>query len=204
MNEKSVPNTIDLLPAEHLGNGEATGVPDAWEKLKRMVSQNASPERVCGELARALKVQSDSVALLRLNNATLMFLYPSRLRTAGTIPISSPAVAARTASTRTTMLSNTFLKVRHASVFEGIKLDDGNGDAATPTPIQKLMSVPIFGEGQNVLGVVQISRKAKEAVNAGPDFTHEDLHRLEEAAALIAKLPWMQGDSAVTESVEGL
>jgi GAF domain-containing protein len=85
-------------------------------------------------------------------------------------------------------------------VFEGIKLEDG--DSPTPTPIQKLMSVPIFGGDKAVLGVVQVSRKGKDAATAGPDFSHDDLHQLEDAAALIARLPWMQdAEAAVDKSV---
>lgn len=167
---------------------------ELFDRFSRIVDQNPSPERIGGELARLLRVQADGVALLRLHKNMLMFLVPARLRTAGTIPLSSPAVAARTASTKTTMLSNSFIKVRHASVFEGIKLDESEG--LSPTPIQKLMSVPIFDKNKGVLGVVQVSRKGKDADEAGPDFTHDDLHELEDAAALIAKLPWMQ-DGAV-------
>lgn len=200
MNEKSVPGTIDLSSAGPLqGCGE--NLEQGAEKFKRLVDQNASPDRVCAEIARLLHVQADGVALLRLQKNMLIFLFPSRLRTAGTIPLSSPAVAARTASTRTTMLSNNFVKVRHASVFEGIKVGDG-GEASTPTPIQKLMSVPIFSEDRKVMGVIQVSHKGTNAANAGPDFTHVDLHHLEDAAAMIAKLPWMQDtDEPVKESV---
>ena len=197
MTQKSVPGTIGLWSSAP--SGDQANVVELSDKFKRTIEQNPSPERLCGELARLLRVQTDGVALLRLEKNTLMFLVPARLRTAGTIPISSPAVAARTASTKTTMLSNMFVKVRHASVFEGIKLED---EGVTPTPIQKLMSVPIFGEDKAVLGVVQVSRKGKDAPTAGPDFTHEDLHQLEDAAALIAKMPWMQnGDAPLEKSV---
>lgn len=191
MNQKSVPRTIDLAGSPVSGDQER--VAELLDRFKRIVEQSPSPERVCSELARLLRVQADGVALLRLQSNTLMFLVPTRLRTAGTIPLSSPAVAARTASTKTTMLSNAFVRVRHASVFEGIKLDE---EGATPTPIQKLISVPIFGENRSVLGVVQVSRKGNDATAAGPDFTHDDLHQLEETAVLIAKLPWMQNAEA--------
>lgn len=203
MNEKSVPSTIDLSATGQLqGCGESLEQPG--ERFKRLLEQNASPDRVCAEIARSLQVQPDGVALLRLQKDMLTFLFPSRLRTAGTIPLSSPAVAARTASTRTTMLSNNFVRVRHASVFEGIKLSD-SGEADTPAPIQKLMSVPIFNQDRKVAGVIQVSRKGGDAATAGPDFTHADLHHLEDAAAMIAKLPWMQDtNEAVKESVEGL
>lgn len=200
MNENRIPGTIDV--AVSLRSGDQGRVAELSDKFKRIVEQNPSPERLCGELARLLHVQADGVALLRLQKNTLVFLVPARLRTAGTIPLSSPAVAARTAMTKTTMLSNSFVRVRHASVFEGIKLED---EAVTPTPIQKLMSVPIFGEGKAVLGVVQVSRKGKDTAAAGPDFTHEDLHQLEDAADLIAKLPWMQdAEAPLDKSVERL
>ena len=191
MNQNSVPGTIDSAVAAR-GGGDQT-VAELSDKFRRIIEQNPSPERLCAELARVLRVQADGVALLRLQKNTLMFLVPARLRTAGTIPLSSPAVAARTASTKTTMLSNSFVRVRHASVFEGIKLEEGG--AVTPTPIQKLMSVPVFAEDKSVLGVVQVSRKGNDAATAGPDFSHDDLHQLEDAAALIAKLPWMQDEN---------
>jgi hypothetical protein len=43
--------------------------------------------------------------------------------------------------------------------------------------IQKIMSAPIL-EGQRVHGVVQISRKGRSPVDAGPDFTQKDLGTL--------------------------
>lgn len=161
-------------------------VAEDWERFKRIIEQQPTPDRVCNEVAKLIGVQQDGVALLRLHNGMLSFLYPAHLRTTGTIPVTSPAVAARTASTKTTMLSNNFAKVRHASVFEGIKSEE-----MVAMPIQKLMSVPIFGTDRGVVGVVQISRKGREASAAGKDFTHEDLRRLEDIAAEIARLPWM-------------
>lgn len=201
MSQNSVPGTIDSPSRDSQGKGDQEFLAELQDKFQRLLAQEASPERVCAEISRLLHVQHDGVALLRLQKNTLTFLFPSRLRTAGTIPISSPAVAARTASTKTTMLSNNFVKVRHASVFEGIKLD-GHGNESTPAPIQKLISVPIFNQDRAVLGVVQVSRKGTDASASGPDFTHDDLHHLEEAAAMIAKLPWMQDSSAeVKESI---
>ncbi len=170
---------------------------DDWDKFKRLIAQEASPSRVCSELSKLLGVQPDGVALLRLQNGMLSFLYPAHLRTTGLIPVSSPAVAARTAATKTTMISNNFARVRHATVFEGIKPEER--ESPSPEPIQKMMSVPILSQERSVLGVVQVSRKGRDSSVAGPDFTHNDLHRLEDAAAEIATLPWML-DSQVTIS----
>jgi hypothetical protein len=161
-------------------------VAEAWDKFKRLIDQQATSDRICNELSKLLGVGQDGIALLRLDKGMLRFLYPAHLRTTGTIPVSSPAVAARTASTRTTMLSNNFARVRHASVFEGIKPEDSEA-----MPIQKMMSVPIFNADRGVLGVIQVSRKGRDPSAAGKDFTHEDLRMLEEAASEMSKLPWM-------------
>jgi hypothetical protein len=54
--------------------------------------------------------------------------------------------------------------------------------------IQKLMSVPIVAESGDVVGVIQVSRKAYSPAATGPDFTPEDLRKLETVAASVAKL----------------
>ena len=43
--------------------------------------------------------------------------------------------------------------------------------------IQKIISAPILSEGK-VIGVIQISRKGSSAVEAGPDFTPDDLGKV--------------------------
>jgi hypothetical protein len=57
-----------------------------------------------------------------------------------------------------------------------------------PSPIQKLMSVPILDPENNVVGVIQISRKGLDARFA-QDFSREDLHDLELAAGVLAGSP---------------
>jgi hypothetical protein len=42
------------------------------------------------------------------------------------------------------------------------------------------------------MGVVQISRKGLDASLAGADFTSEDLRQLEQAAEILARMPFMQ------------
>ena len=59
---------------------------------------------------------------------------------------------------------------------------------AAPSPIQKLMSVPIMGQDSVVVGVIQISRKGLDPKYA-KDFSREDLHDLELAAGLLATAP---------------
>ena len=67
-----------------------------------------------------------------------------------------------------------------------------DSEASDPAPIQKIMSAPIVDEEGDVLGVIQISRKGPAPISAGPDFTIDDLHRLEKAAAIVAKMSFLR------------
>jgi hypothetical protein len=86
----------------------------------------------------------NEVALLRLDKGSLRFIFPPELRSAGVLPLGGSAVAARTAATRTPLLSNTFMRVKHASLFEAVKLGADEEDRSLEQmPIQKIMSVPV-------------------------------------------------------------
>jgi GAF domain-containing protein len=161
--------------------------------LERMVSESPSSDRVCLKLAQALHVRRSEVALLRLEEGSLRFIFPPELRSAGVLPLTGSAVAARTAATRTPLLSNAFTRVKHFSLFEAVKLGAGEEDRSQEQmPIQKIMSVPVVRSGGNVMGVVQVSRKGLDASLAGTDFTGEDLKQLERAAEILARMPFMQ------------
>jgi hypothetical protein len=155
--------------------------------LEHLVDQDVTPRQVCGVLAKMFQVQQTEVAILRLNRGLLNFIYPDELRTAGSIPVSSTSIAAHTAISKKPEIFNNFARVKHASIFESIKLGQSEGvDTSEPLPIQKLMSAPVIDENSRVLGVIQISRKGSEATYAGADFSREDLHELEMAAGILA------------------
>ena len=155
--------------------------------LEHLVDQDVTPRQVCGVLAKMFQVQQTEVAILRLNRGLLNFIYPDELRTAGSIPVSSTSIAAHTAISKKPEIFNNFARVKHASIFESIKLGSSEGvDISEPLPIQKLMSAPVIDENSRVLGVIQISRKGSEATYAGADFSREDLHELEMAAGILA------------------
>ena len=66
------------------------------------------------------------------------------------------------------------------------------------------MSAPVLGKNGDVLAVIQISRKAPRPGAAGPDFTDDDLRKLESTAVLISR--WMRseecdGSAAVASSL---
>jgi hypothetical protein len=161
--------------------------------LETMLKESASPQKVCLKLAKILRVRHNEVALLRLEHGGLRFIVPAQLRAAGVIPLTGTAVAARTAATHTPLLSNSFARVRHVSVFESVKLGtEEDSEASEQLPIQKIISVPVASSDGEVVGVVQVSRKGLDPSLAGADFTGEDLKQLEGAAEVLARMPFMQ------------
>ncbi len=168
--------------------------------LEKMISESPSAEIVCGKLAKILHVHRNEVALLRVEKGSLRFIFPAELRAAGMIPMTGSAVAARTAATATPLLSNSFARVKHVSLFESVKLNvPGEGVAEQP-PIQKIMSVPISMAGGKVVGVAQISRKGLDSSMAGADFTGDDLKLLERAAGVLARMPFMEDGAPLGEA----
>jgi hypothetical protein len=155
------------------------------EQLAGMDSEGADPESICACVAKIFRVRETEVALLELGGSLLHFLYPIELRIAGAIPLSSSAVAARTAGTKHAELFNGFTQVKHHSIFELVKLGDTGLDEQV---IQKLMSAPVLGTDGEVIGVIQVSRKAPRPAAAGPDFTPEDLRKLKTVAGLVGRL----------------
>jgi hypothetical protein len=147
-----------------------------------------TPGRVAAEIARIFKVRPTEVGFLWLEGEFLKFLFPLELQSAGSIPLTSSAVAARTASSRQAEIFNNFPRVPHHSIFEQIKINGTQPLTEMPDPIQKLMSAPILGDGGLVLGVIQVCRKGMTPGIAGPDFTDDDLDLLRRSARRIAML----------------
>ena len=162
-------------------------------EIEAMISGSPSSDQVCVKLAKVLQVRRSEIAVLRLEKGSLRFIFPIELRSAGVLPLSGSAVAARTAATRTPLLSNSFMRVKHVSLFEAVKLASGEEDKSLDQmPIQKIMSVPVVTADGNVLGTVQVSRKGLDPKGAGADFTSEDLKKIEQAAEILARMPFMQ------------
>ncbi|HTR48299.1 MAG TPA: GAF domain-containing protein [Verrucomicrobiae bacterium] len=169
------------MPSEHIGD------------LKKWVNQltHGNTEGDVIRLNRAVEligknfgVQPHEVAILGLtpDERSLRFLAPDNLRTIGQIPLSSTnSLASRTVREKRPELINHFTVVPHASVFEAVPIaDELRGD-----PIQKIMSAPITS-GNQVIGVIQVSRKGKTLAESGPDFTHPQLRELKTIADTLA------------------
>jgi len=175
------------------GSAQAAATALDRSQLEHLVEKNPAPEQFCAELAKVFHVRPTEVALLRLENGLLKFLFPDELRTAGTIPISSAsAVAAHTAVTKKVELFNNFANVKHASIFETVRLADRDKDSTAANTIYKLMSAPVMDTAGKVMGVLQICRKGFDLSSAGPDFTLNDLQQLELAAKALAKAGFMR------------
>src|SRR5271165_802635 len=156
---------------------------DGIDQFATLETSDGSPDSICACVAKIFRVTETEVALLELSGSLLNFLYPCELRTAGAIPLSSSAVAARTARTKQAELFNSFTQVKHLSIFELVKLGDSGLDEQV---IQKLMSAPVLARNGEVIGVIQVSRKAPRPAAAG-DFTPDDLQKLESVARFLGK-----------------
>lgn len=152
------------------------------------IGDGRSVEELCATIAKIFQVRQHEVAMLFVDRRMLRFLFPVELRAAGAIPLSSTAVAARTANTKRSELSNNFVVVQHSSIFETVKLGTAENGQSDPMTIQKMMSVPVVGQSGVLLGVIQVSRKGYDVRSAGPDFTPSDLNRLSDAATILGRL----------------
>ena len=158
-----------------------------------LTSKTATPLAI--EIAKIFYVREHEVGILVRDKQLLRFVYPAKLATAGTIPVSAStiAVAARVVNTKTPEIINNLAQTKHASVFEAIVADNKStaGRRATSEDkagnvIQKMMIVPLLGPS-GVVGVIEVSRKGKTAPEAGVDFTPADLQKLVAIATALAR-----------------
>jgi hypothetical protein len=77
---------------------------------------------------------------------------------------------------------NNFAAYKHPTVFESVDLSEQEKAA----PIQKIVSAPMIADGK-VVGVIQISRKAKPGDPVGPDFTPKDMSELMAVGVILGK-----------------
>jgi len=140
-------------------------------------------KQVAGAVAKNFKVKPEEIAILRVTGGKyLEFIVPAKLANIGSIPMSSTnSLAVRTARDGKGEAINTFGSAQHPTVFEAVKLIKGESSE----PIQKILSVPVLVGGKSA-GVVQVSRKGKNAAAAGADFTPKDLDELNQIASVLA------------------
>ncbi len=162
-------------------------VTNDWKVLDTVAASNPIDiHSLCAAIARIMFVNLDGIGMLRVRGLSLEFVYPPALKSAGRIPLSSSAVAARTATQKQAEIYNNFAKISHYSVFELVPLGGSAKNNTDPQRIQKLMSAPVVDSSHRAIGVVQISRKGVTRDQAGFDFTQEDLETLDQIAQRLA------------------
>ena len=186
-----VPNRYPMTTSLSLVS-ELERIASAVESDATALSQVSLPG-IAERIAKNLGVKTDEVALMGVSTRWrhLHFLVPESLKQVGFIPLSSTsAIAARTARESRPDIINNFASVRHATVFEGVKV---GGEASEL--IQKLISAPILC-GEKVVGVIQVSRKGANPSLAGPDFSADDLGKVLALCKPLGKLlQRISGDS---------
>jgi hypothetical protein len=141
--------------------------------------------RLAVKISNGFNARKEEVAILRLSPdaKVLSFVFPIKLSLVGAIPLTTThSLAAKTIRDKRGEFVNNFASYKHATVFEAVDLSEGE----KAVPIQKIMSSPMILDGK-VVGVIQISRKARQGDPAGPDFTHADLAQLASVGSVLGK-----------------
>jgi hypothetical protein len=141
--------------------------------------------RFAAQISNRFQARKDEFAILRISSDARMlcFLFPSKLSQVGTIPLNSPhSLAAKTIRDKRGEIVNNFLTYKHPTVFEAVDLSEQE----KAVPIQKIMSSPMIVDGV-VVGVIQISRKARPSERVGADFTPADLAQLATVGSILGK-----------------
>ncbi len=132
-----------------------------------------------------LRVTQYEVAILLANEekSILSFAAPEYLVDAGMIPVNSiEAVASGVFRRGRGVIENNLSQQKHLMIFEMIKTPDNER-----LTVFKMMGLPLMN-GDEVFGVLEISRRGRAVMESGPDFTGEDLALAEKAIDKIAPL----------------
>lgn len=141
--------------------------------------------RLAAQVSMGFKAKKEEVAILRVSpdGRMISFLFPVKLAKIGAIPLTTThSLAAKTIRDKRAEIVNNFSVYKHPTVFEAVDLSAEE----KASPIQKIVSVPMIADGK-VVGVIQISRKAKPGDPIGPDFTPRDVTELSAVGAILAK-----------------
>jgi len=166
---------LSLVVAKLVDEMRKTGAYPTDEALGKLAAQ----------MAPYFKAKKDEIAILRLSNDGKMlgFVFPSKLSRVGNIPLTtSHSLAAKTIRDKRGELVNNFSVYKHPTVFESVDLSAEE----KASPIQKIVSAPMIVDGK-VVGVIQVSHKAKPGDPVGPDFTPKDLAELNMVGTILGK-----------------
>ncbi len=141
--------------------------------------------RLAAQISNGFKAKKEEVAILRLapEAKLLTFLFPVKLAVVGNIPLTTTnSLAVKSVRDKRGEIVNNFPTYKHPTVFEAVDLSEQE----KAVPIQKIMSSPMVVEGK-IVGVLQISRKARPGEPVGPDFTQADMAQLSTVGSILGK-----------------
>jgi GAF domain-containing protein len=141
--------------------------------------------RLAAQISNGFKAKKEEVAILRLapDARMLTFIFPIKLAVVGNIPLTTThSLAAKSVRDKRGEIVNNFPTYKHPTVFEAVDLSEQE----KAVPIQKIMSAPMIVEGK-IVGVIQISRKARPGEPVGPDFTQADMAQLSTVGSILGK-----------------
>jgi hypothetical protein len=122
-----------------------------------------------------------AIFLANKEKTILSFACPEYLVNSGMIPISSTEAQTSTIfRSGRTIIDNKFQQQRHMGIFEIIRTPEGSY-----LPLFKMMGTSIIFE-EEILGVIEISRRAKTEDDAGEDFTPNNAVFLEKTIKILA------------------
>jgi len=157
------------------------------ERLKSSLAAVSVPQDrlrvVAEEMAAFFGVRAHEIGFFSVDakRHEITFRWPLSMANVGHIPLKAVnSLVAKTANERKTTLDNGFARTRHLFMFEHMLADKAERITA-----QKVMSVPIIDAGA-VTGVIQVVRKGASSLEAGDDFTPQNLADLERIATVLA------------------
>ena len=168
--------------------GSALDIAKLVDEMRRAGSTPTEQDwnLLASQISNVFAARREEVAILRVSaDATaLNFVLPSKLSLIGAIPLTAAySLATRTVREKHGEIVNNFPGYKHPTVFEAVDLSKEE----KAFPIQKIMSSPMIVGGK-VVGVIQISRKARPGEPVGPDFTHAELAQLATVGSILARL----------------
>jgi hypothetical protein len=147
---------------------------EAFKNVIRAIESFYTENFFLGEYEVAIFLTNDE-------KTVLSFACPEYLINSGMIPVSSTeAYGAAIYRTGRGVIENNLQQQKHLSIFEIIKTPD-----AKIKPIWKMLGC-LIAVGEEKLGVIEISRRAAQQMDAGEDFTESDLRFLENTISKIA------------------
>jgi GAF domain len=168
----------DLLELLGAMAGKKSEVADTQELFLDMA------DRVVKAVSQAFACKTDEVAILMVtaDSRHLRFAAPRKFCDLGTIPVTKrDSIAVNVLGKKAGEAMNNVPMVKHVAFFETVKLRDKD----KAVPIQKMITVPILN-GDDAVGVAQISRKGESPQAAGPDFGPADVRRAQEFFQAVA------------------